>query len=248
MNYKDFVSQTSSVFLSAHDAFKESHKLESYAHWFYNQSTGLLRLYNNDSDEIYFKYLPIGTFSPKSNTWMWAWHNESSVEQNKHQTLTIKEFGEAHDYKKLSTGYFPSDEIDGWDFIGIAFKLSGGLCGYRTNTEGIYKYMLLQEIVSSEKARELEDKLIECSQHGKIRAAFICQHLTKDTRTGFEESFPTFPGIPLDEEEELQAWCDDCEKIRAKYDGWNDESMELTKIKLVCERCYFEIKEFNMKK
>jgi hypothetical protein len=245
MSYKDFVSEASSVFLSAHDAFKESHKLESYAHWFYNQSTGLLRLYNTESDEIYFKYLPIGTYSTKSNTWMWAWHNESSVEQNKHQTLTIKEFGEAHGYEKLSTGYFKSDEIDGWDFIGIAFKLFGGLCGYRTNTERLNSYMLLQEIVSSEKAKELEEKLIECSRHGRIRAAFICQHLNREKRTGFEEAFSTYPGMPLEEDDELQAWCSECEKVRTEYDGWNDESMEFAKIKLVCERCYFEIKEFN---
>ena len=248
MNYTDFASEACRGFKPAHDAFKEKFKLGSYASWFYNQSTGLLRLHNNDTDEIYFKYLPIGTFSSKTNTWMWAWNNESSIEQNKHQTLAIKEFGETHHFEKLSTGHFASDEIDGWDFIGIAFKMLGGLCGYRTNSDGLYKYMLLLEIVPSEKAKELEDKLIECSQHGKIRAAFICQHLNKKTRTGFEEAFTTFPGMPLEEDEDLQAWCDECEKVRTKHDGWNDESMEFAKIKLVCEQCYFEIKEFNTKK
>ncbi len=246
MTYEGFASTKCTEFKPAHDAFKEKYKLESYDYWFYNQSTGLLRLYNDDSDEIYFKYIPIGTFSTRTNTWMWAWHNESSIEQNKNETLVIKEFGKQNNYKKLYTPHFASDEIDGWDFIGIAFKMIGGLCGYRVNSDGLCSYLLLTEIVSSEEANRLEEDLIDCNEHGKSRAAFICEHLNCVTRTGFEEAFPSYPGMPLEEDEDFQAWCDECEKIRVKYDGWTDESMELVKIKLVCERCYFDIKKFNI--
>jgi len=37
------------------------------------------------------------------------------------------------------------------------------------------------------------------------------------------------------------------EKERVKADGWNDVSMEYAQIKLVCERCYFEMKDLNLK-
>lgn len=52
--------------------------------------------------------------------------------------------------------------------------------------------------------------------------------------------------MELDKDDDFQAWCSECEKERLKTDGWNDESMEFAKIKLVCERCYFGIKEFNL--
>jgi hypothetical protein len=74
----------------------------------------------------------------------------------------------------------------------------------------------------------------------------VCQHLNETNRVGFEEAFATYPGMPLEEDDDLQAWCDECEKERLRTDGWNDESMEFAKIKLVCERCYFSIKDFQL--
>jgi len=34
------------------------------------------------------------------------------------------------------------------------------------------------------------------------------------------------------------AWCNDCELIRAAHNGWNEESEKLTKIVLICSGCY----------
>jgi hypothetical protein len=52
--------------------------------------------------------------------------------------------------------------------------------------------------------------------------------------------------MELEEDDDFQAWCDECEKEKLKTDGWNDESMKFASIKLVCERCYFELKVFNL--
>ena len=48
------------------------------------------------------------------------------------------------------------------------------------------------------------------------------------------------------EEDKFQAWCSECEKVRLSTDGWNEESMEFAKNKIVCETCYFEIKAFQL--
>ncbi len=93
-----------------------------------------------------------------------------------------------------------------------------------------------------------KENTVTCQKHGPKRMAFICQHLNKHTRTGFEEAFPSFRGMELEEYDDFQAWCDACEIERQRTDGWNDESMKFANIKVVCEDCYFEIREFNMKK
>jgi hypothetical protein len=87
----------------------------------------------------------------------------------------------------------------------------------------------------------MQPRKVKCNNHGQDYAAFICQHLNKITKVGFNEAFPSDPNNI----EEFQAWCDECEKVRVKADGWNDEGMELANIKLVCTQCYFEIKEIN---
>lgn len=192
-----------------------------------------------------FDTFPIGTFSTKTNTWMWAWNNSTSEERSKNQVLVVKDFGEKEGFEKLSSGHFLSDEFDGWEFIAICMRFLGGIGGYRVSNDHLEHYLLLMEQVSSERAKKLEDQLIECDVHGKIRHAFVCQHLSKTKVTGFVEAFETHPDMPLGDEDDFQAWCHACEDIRVKHNGWNDESMEFAKIKLVCEKCYFEMKAFN---
>ena len=50
----------------------------------------------------------------------------------------------------------------------------------------------------------------------------------------------------MNPDDEFQAWCDKCENVRLATDGWTGESMEFADIKLICNRCYFEMKNFNL--
>lgn len=87
---------------------------------------------------------------------------------------------------------------------------------------------------------------ITCHTHGLQRTAFVCQHLDRVTRKGFHESLETQPGMELGEDEDFEAWCDECEQVRLKYNGWDEESEKFANIKVVCEGCYFEMKKVNI--
>lgn len=76
--------------------------------------------------------------------------------------------------------------------------------------------------------------------------AFACQHLKKQSKTGFVESFESHPDMKLELDDDFQVWCDQCEQERLITNGWTDESMAFAGIKLICEKCYFDIKEFNL--
>lgn len=89
-----------------------------------------------------------------------------------------------------------------------------------------------------------QEKKVECENHGLRKPAFICQHLNKISKTGFYEPFPD-PDNPASSDE-LQAWCDECEKIRSAEGEWNDKSESFAKIKLICDECFFDIKKFNI--
>ncbi|HEY2461792.1 MAG TPA: DUF2199 domain-containing protein [Candidatus Acidoferrum sp.] len=78
----------------------------------------------------------------------------------------------------------------------------------------------------------MSDK-IQCATHGECEQTFVCLHLLGETSgLGFNGDEPTaarpFP----------DAWCDDCELIRAAHGGWNEQSEKLTKISLLCSGCY----------
>jgi hypothetical protein len=61
----------------------------------------------------------------------------------------------------------------------------------------------------------------------------VCSHLVGESAgLGFNRDEPSKENPCPD------AWCDDCELIRAAHNGWNGESAKLTKILLVCSECY----------
>jgi hypothetical protein len=244
MEYTEFADQRLIEFQVIQTEFLDKYKINDINQWFYHEATGLLTL-STDESELNFKYIPIGTYSNETETWMWSWNKEDSIERNISEIYKVKDFGHQENYEKLTEGHFESDLYDGWEFIAIANKTLNGIGGYRVVVDHIEIYFLIKEIVDNEKAKEMAEQIVDCETHGEDRRTFVCQHLNSTTKIGFEETFSTFKGMVI-EEDKFQAWCSECEKVRLSTDGWNEESMEFAKNKIVCETCYFEIKAFQL--
>lgn len=248
IDYKEFSESELNKLIPIQNDFKAEFKIDNFANWFYDADVEILRLYNDDNDEVFFKYIPIITFSLTSKTWMWSWFNNYLSDKNKIETLKIKKFGEENNYEKLTNGTFPSDEYDGWEFLAIAFEILKAIGTYKINLENLEYYVLITEQVYADgnsEVKKLKQKKLECGNHGYRRPAFVCQHLDSETKRGFVESFEATPDMDLEDDEDFAAWCDECEKIRIKYNGWNEESEKFANIKMICENCYFEMKALN---
>ncbi|MGX5858693.1 DUF6882 domain-containing protein [Dyadobacter jiangsuensis] len=244
-DYNAFADDCIEELKALQDGFAKTFDI-AYADWFYNQATGLLTL-STDGTELNFKYFQVGSFSPKSETWMWSWHNENTLENVKKATRLIRDFGKRFNFVKLTEGQFPSDEFEAWEFAAIATKLASGIGVYRpVDTDGLQIFLVLTEFIDSELANTIKDKYVQCSTHDYRRIAFVCQHLNFTTKVGFEESFETFEGMKLSDEDDFQAWCAECEAIRFAENGWNENTMAFTQIRVVCEGCYFKMKAINL--
>jgi hypothetical protein len=78
----------------------------------------------------------------------------------------------------------------------------------------------------------MPDKM-ECATHGECFQTFVCVHLLgEEAGLGFNRNVPT------EENPFPDAWCDNCEIIRAAHDGWDEESEKLARISLLCSGCY----------
>jgi len=245
IDYKSFAEDCIEELKVLQSQFTEEFDITD-ANWFYNQATGLLT-FSTDNTELNFKYFEVGSFSPKSETWMWSWHNDHTLENVKEPARQIKDFGVRANFAKLTEGHFPSDEFEAWEFAAIATKLTNGIGVYRpVNDNGLQIFLVLTEFIDNQLAGRIKNKYVRCGTHDYKRVAFVCQHLNFTTKVGFEESFETFEGMELSDDDDFQAWCNDCEVVRVAEDGWNDKAMEFAKIKVVCEACYFKMKELNL--
>jgi hypothetical protein len=74
---------------------------------------------------------------------------------------------------------------------------------------------------------------VQCSTHGDCEKTFACAHLLGETaRRGFNRNEPDADNPFPD------AWCDNCELIRAAHNGWNKAAEKLVEISLLCSGCY----------
>ena len=246
LDYNNFAKTCVEELKVLQENFQNEYNVDWYENWFYNQSTGLLTFSTGDK-EINFKYFDVGSFSEKSNTWEWSWDNDSTPESIKEKVNIVKEFGQKSNFSKLTTGYFDSDEFEAWEFAAIAAKLTNGIGVYRpVNDRQLKIFFVITEFINNETAKNIKDKYVDCGTHTYQRRAFVCKHLNKTTKVGFEEAFETFDDMELSEDDDFQAWCNECETMRQKEGEWNDNSMAFANIKVVCEKCYFEMKEVNL--
>ncbi len=246
LDYNVFAEKCVADLKILQEKFQKDYDLDWYEDWFYNQATGLLTFSTNEV-KLNFKYFQVGSFSKKSDTWKWSWANDHTLDNVKETTKVIREFGQSSNFPKLIEGCFPSDEFEAWEFTAISAKIANGIGVYRpVDDEQLKIFLVLTELVDNESAQKTKDKYVECGIHEYRRRAFICQHLTTKKIVGFEEAFETYEDMELGDEDDFQAWCTKCEMERQKEDGWNDKSEAFAKIKLVCEKCYFEMKESNL--
>jgi len=76
-------------------------------------------------------------------------------------------------------------------------------------------------------------KKVLCDTHGETDQAFVCHHLVeKSFGLGFNRE-----AVSIDDPFP-DAWCDNCELIRAAHGDWTDEAQNQTEIKLICSGCY----------
>jgi hypothetical protein len=76
-----------------------------------------------------------------------------------------------------------------------------------------------------------------CILHALNKTAIICQHLNLTDRLGFN--------VPYDLDNDLEAWCDKCEKILQEEGGWTERAIEYANLRVCCEFCFEKIKNLN---
>lgn len=79
-------------------------------------------------------------------------------------------------------------------------------------------------------------KTVVCAEHGQVRPAFVCRHLSDQLLKGQFTPIGFFE--PDTQAEEPNAWCEQCDEVMAAQGGWNDASEVFAGVKLVCSGCF----------
>jgi hypothetical protein len=88
----------------------------------------------------------VGSISNQSNTWLWAWANDSVDPQLSTSMITVRDYGEQHGFDQLTTKRWHAHEVDGWEMTSIAAFLLKARGAYRTPKGPGFTFMIMTDV------------------------------------------------------------------------------------------------------
>ena len=140
---------------------EKEYLLSKHEEWHYYQETGLLTFSNFGKPYLNINYESVGTISLISNTWLWAWANNSIWPNVSTEILAVKDYGIKYDFKKIVEAKWEADLYDGWEMTVISAYLLNAKGAYRPPNaeENIFSFDIFKkiEIVDELAFKKLKD-------------------------------------------------------------------------------------------
>ena len=120
--------------------------IDSYGHYHYDQETGKLVFSNNGIVRVISDFQAVGSVSTRSNTWLWAWANDSILAGVRQAAESVHVFGEREQITEVVAPSWPADETDGWAMTALTAYLTQAKGGYRCPDDHGFLYVVFTDI------------------------------------------------------------------------------------------------------
>ena len=167
MKYTEFenlVLQATAYLRASNDKANRHFGIGSYARYEYDLFQNEIWWSDPLGPKVRARLTIVGSFSKKTDTWLWAWANPHFNDVEIGEIEKVREFGESEDITKLTESKWPADEIDGWEMTSISARLleaQGAYCSPSDTGELFLLYDGLEFIPEEEKHRYMPLKRAE---------------------------------------------------------------------------------------
>jgi hypothetical protein len=120
--------------------------LSSYGRWDWDQEQKMLIFSDQEGRRILADINFVGSYSSKSDTWLWSWANFSLLEGIRESVIAVRDFGEQQGFPALTVPKWPAKQEDGWHMASIAARLLNAEGVYRTPSDYGYLFMVMRNV------------------------------------------------------------------------------------------------------
>lgn len=124
----------------------DNYSLAEYERWDFDQETAELVFSNQGKKGLIARVYYIGSYSPRSETWMWGWGNDSVMPYLTAPIARVREFGHEQNIEELVDRFWSATEDAGWAMSAAALRIVGGLGVYRGKDQYGESYLLIHDI------------------------------------------------------------------------------------------------------
>lgn len=143
--FGDFLEEANRELKEKQDALLKTHALGSYSKWWFDQEKETLQFFDDkDALRLEADVVHVGSYSPKSNTWLWGWANVSLLPKLRAKAEPLKELESITGYELFGAfDTFEADEPMAWELAAISVKhLQAKGCYRAPSSDGTHQSFL----------------------------------------------------------------------------------------------------------
>ena len=132
--FDKFLSEAVDELHEKQDILQKEYGLGKFSRWWFEQNSAKLQFFNEqDTVCLEANVIHIGSFSPKSNTWKWAWSNDSILPWLRQRAEKLKELEVITEFDLFNQE--STFEIEGesmaWELAAMSVKHLSSIGCYR---------------------------------------------------------------------------------------------------------------------
>jgi hypothetical protein len=127
-------------------ALDTEYRLWEWPRFDWNQETRQLVFSENGAHKVIADIQFVGSISTQSDTWLWAWANDSVDPSLSSSMRVVRDYGEKHGFDQLTSKKWHGHEVDGWEMTSIAVFLLNARGAYRTPGDTGFTFMVMTDI------------------------------------------------------------------------------------------------------
>ncbi len=149
--FSAFVDQAVEELQSKQRSLTERYGLGTHEQYWFDQPGGALQFKDGTGRVLVeARVTPIGSYAKDSNTWRWAWANESLTEALRQRAEELKGLHGLTGFEVFHMPVFEADEQMASALVAMAVHQLGSLGCYRIPTRNLYVFLSIDQIARVE--------------------------------------------------------------------------------------------------
>jgi hypothetical protein len=145
--FERFIADAANAVQAKNDALEARYGLSHFARWDHDGVLNQLTFSSPDDPNIVVATTTdIGSYSHKTNTWLWAWANESHTDASRERSAVLKQLHGVTGLRLFTDPHHHCDETLAWELAAVSVQYMNGAGVYRGPTDHLWCFWSLDAV------------------------------------------------------------------------------------------------------
>jgi hypothetical protein len=144
--FEDLVEAATDYLKDRQARLEQEYSLGKWPRYDWSQGTRQLVFSDGGKPKVVADIQFVGSVSTRSDTWLWAWANDTVTPDLHEAVLKVRQHGAVHGLPHLTTAKWRATEVDGWEMTSIAAFLLLAEGAYRSPDGNGFTFMIVTAV------------------------------------------------------------------------------------------------------